>query len=83
MPTMKNQVRREKSNEQNGSENIPVECRFVRTVVEDLDELRSSQVEHELRVESEVLLNPETLRIVFRIFAKLLTLFKQQQQMYC
>ena len=52
---------------------LPVKGRFVWTVVEDLQELRSSHVEHELRVQGEVVRKPEAVRIVFVVLAKLLT----------
>jgi|FrelakmetLWP11LW_1041352.scaffolds.fasta_scaffold337267_1 hypothetical protein len=53
---------------------LPVERGFIWTVVEDLQELRPPEVEHELRVEGEVVRQTETVWIVLRIFAKFLTL---------
>ena len=53
---------------------LPIKRRFVRTVVKDLQELRSPEVEHELRVEGEVVGQTETVRIVFAVFAEFLTL---------
>jgi len=53
---------------------LPVERSFVRTVIKDLKELRASKMEHELRIQREVFTDPEAGGVIFRIFAKLLTL---------
>ena len=48
-------------------EDMPVECRLVRRVVEDLQELTPSQVEHELWVQGKVLFEAERRRVVFAV----------------
>ena len=53
---------------------VPIEARFVRAVVEDLEELRPPKVEHELRVEGEVVRQPEAVGVVLVELAELLTL---------
>lgn len=53
---------------------LPIEARFVRAVVEDLEELRPPEVEHELRVEGEVVRKPEAVGVVLVELAELLTL---------
>ena len=53
---------------------VPIEARFVRAVVEDLEELRPPEVEHELWVKGEVVLKTEAARIVLVVFAEFLTL---------
>jgi len=60
---------------------LPIEGRFVRTVVKDLQELRSPEVEHELRVEGEVVGKAETVWIVFAVLAEFLTL-KMKRKKY-
>ena len=54
--------------------NLPVERRFIWTVVEDLQELGPSKVKHELRVQGEVVRQSETVGIVLAVLAKLLAL---------
>jgi hypothetical protein len=51
---------------------IPVERRLIRTVVEHLQELAPTQMEHELRVNAEVIPQPEACRILLPIIRKLL-----------
>ena len=48
-------------------ERVSVEGRLVRGVVEDVQELAPSEVVHELRVQAEVLLEPERRRVVFPV----------------
>lgn len=48
--------------------------RFVRGIVENLQELGSSQMEHKLRIQTELLVQTQRRRIIFVIFAKLLDL---------
>lgn len=50
---------------------VPVERRLVRRIVEDLQKLRSSQMEHELRIDGEVAGEAEGDRVVFAIFCEL------------
>ena len=42
---------------------LPVKGRFVRRVIEDLQELASTKMEHELRVDAESLAQLETRRV--------------------
>jgi len=56
---------------------VPVEGRLVRTVVEYLQELGAPKMEHEWRVEREILHNSETVWIIFRIFPELLKLLRR------
>ena len=58
---------------------VPIEARFVRAVVEDLEELRPPEVEHELRVEGEVVRQPEAVGVVLVELAELLTLKKTRK----
>ena len=51
-------------------ENVPVEGCLIGRVVEDLQELRTTQVEHELRVECEVLLQAEAAGVVLAVFGE-------------
>jgi hypothetical protein len=53
---------------------LPIEGRFIRTIVKDLQELRSPEVEHELRVEGEVVGQAKTVWIVFAVLTEFLTL---------
>lgn len=53
-------------------EHMTVEGSFVGRVVEDLQELRSTQMEHELRVDAEVFSQTERGRVVLAIVGKLL-----------
>lgn len=62
-------------------EHVPVESGLVGAVVEYLQELRPTEVEHKLRVEGELLRDPETVGIVFRVFSKLLALLKDFKKM--
>jgi hypothetical protein len=52
---------------------IPVESSLIWRVVENLQELTSTQVEHELRIDREILSQLETRWIFFSVFSKLLT----------
>ena len=51
-------------------ENVAIESSFIRRVVENLEELTSSQVEHELRVESKVLFQSEGGWVIFAIICE-------------
>lgn len=52
---------------------VPIVSGFIRRVVEDLQELTPPQMEHELRVNHEVVVESETARIVLPVLCKLLT----------
>ena len=56
-----------------GRWDIPVESSLIWRVVENLQELTSTQVEHELRINREILSQLETRWIFFSVFSKLLT----------
>lgn len=58
---------------------MPVERGFIWGVVENLKELRSPQMVHELRIQTEVLAQSETIRVVFVVLAELLTLLEKIQ----
>lgn len=51
---------------------IPVESSFVGTGVEDLQELASPEVEHELRVDAEFISESEAAWILFPVFCEFL-----------
>lgn len=51
----------------------PVECSLIWTVVEHLQELTSTQVEHKLRVNTEIVRQPEARRVFLPIICELLT----------
>ncbi len=52
----------------------PIVRGFVGAVIEDLEELGSAQVKHELRVKCELLAEAERIRVVLVVVSKLLTL---------
>jgi len=52
---------------------IPVESSFIWRVVENLQELTSTQVEHELRINGEILSQLEARWVLFSVLRKLLT----------
>ena len=52
---------------------IPVESSLIGRVVEYLQELTSTQVEHELRINREILSQLETRWVLFSVLRKLLT----------
>lgn len=56
---------------------MPIVGSFIGTVVEDLQKLRSSEMEHKLRVEGEVLGEPEGGRIFWPELAEFLAEFDQ------
>ena len=62
--------------------NQPVVRGFVWTVVEDLQELRSSQVEHKLRVKCELFAEAERVGIILVIVSKLLTLLERKEHCF-
>lgn len=51
---------------------LPIERRFIRTVVEYLQELTSAKVEHELRVDAEVVAEPEARWVLLPVLRELL-----------
>jgi len=51
-------------------QHVPIEGRLVRRVVENLQKLASTQVEHELGIECEVLLQSERRRVILSIVGK-------------
>jgi hypothetical protein len=51
-------------------EDMPVEGRLIRAIIEDLQELRAAEMEHELRVEREVALEPEAGRVILTILCE-------------
>lgn len=57
-----------------GNERVPVVRSLIRAVVEDLQELRTSQVEHKLRVQAELFRETKRVRVVLSVLSKLLTL---------
>jgi len=52
---------------------LPIESSFIRTVIEYLQELTSTKMEHELRINAEVIRQSETRWIFFSIIGELLT----------
>jgi hypothetical protein len=52
--------------------NVPVESGLIGTVIEHLQELTSPQMEHELRVDAEVIGQAERRRILLPIICELL-----------
>ena len=54
------------------STNTPVESRLVWTVIEDLQKLTSTEMEHELRINTEIIREPEACRILLSIVRELL-----------
>ena len=56
---------------------LPVVGSFIRAVVEDLEELRSPQVEHELRIERKIFRESKGGRILRSKFAEFLAEFDQ------
>ncbi len=55
----------------------PVKRRFVRTIVKNLQKLRSSQMEHKLRIKCEVFWEPKATWIILVVITKFLTLKKK------
>ena len=51
-------------------EYMSVESSFIRGVVEDLQKLTPPKMEHELRIQGEVLLQPKRRRVVLPVFRK-------------
>lgn len=57
---------------QDRSNHLPVESSLIWRVVEDLQELTSPQMEHELRIDAEIVREPETRRVFFSVIRELL-----------
>ena len=53
--------------------NIPVVSSFIRRVVEHLQELTPPQMEHELRINHEIVVQPKARRVVLPVLCELLT----------
>lgn len=51
---------------------LPVEGRFIRAVIKDLEELASAQMEHKLGVDAEVVRQSEARRIFLPVVRELL-----------
>ena len=54
-------------------ENEPIKSRLIRTVIKDLQELTPPQMKHELRIDTEIIRQPKSRRVLFPIIRKLLT----------
>jgi hypothetical protein len=65
-------VSKSERKEKGGRGDEPVESCLIGRVVEDLQELTSSEVEHELRVDHEVVVEPERRRVVLPVLGELL-----------
>lgn len=53
--------------------NAPIERSLVRTVIEHLQELTPPQMEHKLRINTEIIRQPKARRVLLSIIGKLLT----------
>lgn len=51
----------------------PIESGLIRRVIEDLEELTSSKMKHELRIDHKVIVQSKRTRVILPILCKLLT----------
>ena len=52
---------------------LPIESSFIRTIIEDLQELTPTKMEHELRIDTEVICQSEACGIFFPVVGEFLT----------
>ena len=52
---------------------LPIEGRFIWTIIEYLQELTSTKMEHELRINAEIISQSEASRVFFSIIGEFLT----------
>lgn len=53
--------------------NSPIESSLIRRIIKHLEELTPPQVEHELRINHEIIVEPEACWIVLSVIGELLT----------